>query len=115
MYSCVAPAQPPCTSSLGSLWLGAVLLFDGPGLQQGGPAVAAWLPPAHSLPAPMGCPPTLPSPPCLPCTAAGVERNAKIGDDEEARRKDIPIVQVQRAGCSGVVTDSSAHVVPGAG
>lgn len=27
--------------------------------------------------------------------AAGVERNAKIGDDEEARKRDIPIVQVR--------------------
>ena len=33
--------------------------------------------------------------------AAGVERNAKIGLDEEARKKDIPIVQVKPT-CSPV-------------
>ena len=27
-------------------------------------------------------------------SSAGVERNARIGDDEEKRKKDIPIVQL---------------------
>lgn len=31
-------------------------------------------------------------------SSAGVERNAKIGDDEEARKKDIPIVQLNPGG-----------------
>ncbi|KAL4457749.1 hypothetical protein ABPG75_012614 [Micractinium tetrahymenae] len=35
-----------------------------------------------------------PRPQLLMVSSAGVERNAKIGDDEEARRKDIPIVQL---------------------
>lgn len=31
-------------------------------------------------------------------TSAGVERNATIGDDEAARKKDIPIVQLNPGG-----------------
>lgn len=31
-------------------------------------------------------------------TSAGVERNALIGDDEEKRKKDIPIVQLNPGG-----------------
>ncbi|PSC71557.1 nadh:ubiquinone oxidoreductase complex i intermediate-associated 30 [Micractinium conductrix] len=37
---------------------------------------------------------TEPRPQLLMVSSAGVERNAKIGDDEEARKKDIPIVQL---------------------
>ena len=47
---------------------------------------------------------------CLPPAAAGVERNAKIGLDEEARKKDIPIVQV---GC-GTAASSVCWVGEGA-
>ncbi len=35
-----------------------------------------------------------PKPQIVLISSAGVERNAKIGDDEEARKKDIPIVQL---------------------
>jgi hypothetical protein len=31
-------------------------------------------------------------------SSAGVERNAKVGDDEEARKRDIPIVQLNPGG-----------------
>jgi hypothetical protein len=37
---------------------------------------------------------TAPKPQIVLISSAGVERNAKIGDDEEARKKDIPIVQL---------------------
>ena len=31
-------------------------------------------------------------------SSAGVERNARVGDDEAARKKDIPIVQLNPGG-----------------
>lgn len=37
---------------------------------------------------------TAPKPQLILVSSAGVERNAKIGNDEEARKKDIPIVQL---------------------
>lgn len=40
-----------------------------------------------------------PRPAIVFVTSAGVERNAKIGDDESARKKDIPIVQVLSNRC----------------
>ncbi|KAL4536080.1 hypothetical protein Ndes2437B_g05513 [Nannochloris sp. 'desiccata'] len=39
-----------------------------------------------------------PKPQIVLISSAGVERNAKIGDDEEARKKDIPIVQLNPGG-----------------
>ena len=36
----------------------------------------------------------MPRPAIVFVTSAGVERNAKIGDDETARKADIPIVQL---------------------
>ena len=41
---------------------------------------------------------TEPRPALVFITSAGVERNAKIGDDEAARKKDIPIVQLNPGG-----------------
>jgi uncharacterized protein YbjT (DUF2867 family) len=39
-----------------------------------------------------------PRPAVVFVTSAGVERNAVIGDDEAARKKDIPIVQLNPGG-----------------
>ncbi len=39
-----------------------------------------------------------PKPAIVFVTSAGVERNARIGDDEVARKKDIPIVQLNPGG-----------------
>lgn len=39
-----------------------------------------------------------PKPAVVFVTSAGVERNAKIGDDEVARKEDIPIVQLNPGG-----------------
>ena len=41
---------------------------------------------------------TEPRPALVFITSAGVERNAIIGDDEAARKKDIPIVQLNPGG-----------------
>ena len=41
---------------------------------------------------------TEPRPALVFITSAGVERNANIGDDEAARKKDIPIVQLNPGG-----------------
>lgn len=41
---------------------------------------------------------TEPRPALVFITSAGVERNAKIGDDEAARKRDIPIVQLNPGG-----------------
>ena len=41
---------------------------------------------------------TEPRPALVFITSAGVERNANIGDDEVARKKDIPIVQLNPGG-----------------
>ena len=41
---------------------------------------------------------TEPRPALVFITSAGVERNAIIGDDEVARKKDIPIVQLNPGG-----------------
>ena len=41
---------------------------------------------------------TEPRPALVFITSAGVERNALIGDDEVARKKDIPIVQLNPGG-----------------
>jgi uncharacterized protein YbjT (DUF2867 family) len=40
----------------------------------------------------------LPRPQLILLSSAGVERNAKIGDDQEARKMDIPIVQLNPGG-----------------
>jgi hypothetical protein len=39
-----------------------------------------------------------PRPQLLLVSSAGVERNARIGDDAEARKRDIPIVQLNPGG-----------------
>lgn len=41
---------------------------------------------------------TSPRPQLLMVSSAGVERNARIGDDAEARKADIPIVQLNPGG-----------------
>ncbi len=41
---------------------------------------------------------TAPRPQVLLVSSAGVERNARIGEDEEARKRDIPIVQLNPGG-----------------
>ena len=42
-------------------------------------------------------------------SSAGVERNALIGDDEEARKKDIPIVQLNPGGANTGSADGVAR------
>ena len=47
-------------------------------------------------------------------SSAGVERNAKIGDDEERRKADIPIVQLNPGGVLNHKSVASAGLVGGA-